>query len=389
MDLSRFPRRRYTPYATPIEPMPRLAAHLFGNDDDKAAVNLYIKRDDMLGLTGGGNKTRKLEFSMAEALQQQGHGGNDENDKVTVITCGAVQSNHCRLTLAACNKEGLPCILVLEERVPGSYRDDASGNHYLFRLLGAARIVVVGPGDAPAKMQEIAAELRARDRRVYVLPGGASHATGALGYAACAAEIAHQVFATGDNGPNGMLPATSFDYIVTASGSGGTHAGLVAGLVALRSRTAVVGISTRHPAAKQRAHIAALAQETLTLATGDDGSLTVPPDAVVVHDDFVGPGYSLPTDAMRQAVTLFARLEGVLLDPVYTGKAAAGLIDLCRRRYFAPGSNVLFLHTGGAPSLYHYRPTPPPSVIVGTGSNGDDDATTDVGKPESGDETKK
>eukprot|EP00529_Nitzschia_sp_RCC80_P026238 CAMPEP_0113454174 /NCGR_PEP_ID=MMETSP0014_2-20120614/7729_1 /TAXON_ID=2857 /ORGANISM="Nitzschia sp." /LENGTH=350 /DNA_ID=CAMNT_0000345575 /DNA_START=419 /DNA_END=1471 /DNA_ORIENTATION=- /assembly_acc=CAM_ASM_000159 len=302
-------------------------------------VNLWIKRDDMLGLTGGGNKTRKLEFAMADAIIN--HGAD------TIVTCGAVQSNHCRLTLSACVKEGLKCVLVLEERVPGSYKQDASGNHYLFNLLGAENIFVVGLGEAPAKVQEIATELREKQgRNVYCVPGGASNEIGALGYCSCAAEIQQQVFSE-------QLPA--MDYLVTASGSGGTHAGMAASMYALRSHTKVVGISTRHPEDKQTAHIHALADKTLKFATGDD-SLDLPKDTVVVKDSYVGPGYSLPTASMEEAVTLFARLEGILLDPVYTGKAAAGLIDLVRSGFFPEGSNVLFLHTGGAPSLYHYKP---------------------------------
>ena len=176
MDLTRFPRRSYTPYVTAIEHMPNLSKEL-GNE-----VNLYIKRDDQLGLTGGGNKTRKLEFTMADALSK---GAN------TIITCGAVQSNHCRLTLSACIKENLKCILVLEERVPGSYAKDATGNNYLFELLGAERIEVVGLGEAPDRCEQIAKELREQDneRIVYVVPGGASNPIGALGYCSCAQEI--------------------------------------------------------------------------------------------------------------------------------------------------------------------------------------------------------
>ncbi|KAG7360649.1 D-cysteine desulfhydrase [Nitzschia inconspicua] len=333
MELSRFPRRKYTPYVTPIEPMNRLSQELGGS------VNLFIKRDDQLGLTGGGNKTRKLEFAMADALLK----GAD-----TIITCGAVQSNHCRLTLSACIQENLKCILVLEERVPGSYHKDASGNNYLFQLLGAEQIVVVGLGEAPQKVQEMAAELReAQGRNVYCVPGGASNEIGALGYCACAAEIQNQIF------EDTSLPR--MDYLVTASGSGGTHAGLAAAMYALRSSIKVVGISTRHPEDVQTAHIHALADKTLKFATGD-GTLDLPTEKVVVKDAYVGPGYSLPTEGMQEAVTLFARKEGILLDPVYTGKAAAGLIDLVRSNYFEPGSNVLFLHTGGAPSLYHYMP---------------------------------
>ena len=174
LDLSHLPKRVYTPNDTPLEFMPKLSAALGGS------VNIWIKRDDMLGLTGGGNKTRKLEYSMADALAS----GAD-----TIITCGAVQSNHCRLTLSACIKEGLKCCLVLEERVPGSYKPEASGNNYLFRLLGAEKIVQVGLGEAIAGVEKMAEVLRAEGRKVYCVPGGASNSIGATGYVSCAQEI--------------------------------------------------------------------------------------------------------------------------------------------------------------------------------------------------------
>lgn len=329
LDLSRIDKRVYTPGPTPLEPMPKLSEALGSN------VNLWIKRDDMLGLTGGGNKTRKLEYVMADAIKR----GAD-----TIITCGAVQSNHCRLTLSACNKEGLPCCLVIEERVPGSYDPNASGNNYLFRLLGAERIVKVGLGEAPAAVQKMAEELKEREgRNVYCIPGGASDEIGATGYVACAQEIQKQIEGRG----------LAIDTLVCASGSGGTHAGLTVGLLA--SDIDLVGISTRHPRERQTAAIRSLAERTYR-HVADDPSYQLPLGAVTVDDEHVGPGYSLPTEGMEEAVTLFARLEGILLDPVYTGKAAAGLIDLVRRGEFREGSNVLFLHTGGAPSLYHYQP---------------------------------
>ena len=176
LDLSRFDKRTYTGHDTLLEPMPMLSKEVSDNK-----VNLWIKRDDMLGLTGGGNKTRKLEYVMADALKS----GAD-----TVITCGAVQSNHCRLTLSACIKEQLKCILVLEERVPGSYKPEASGNNYLFKLLGAEQIIKVGLGEAPAAVEKLATELREKEgRNVYTIPGGASNAIGATGYVSCAQEI--------------------------------------------------------------------------------------------------------------------------------------------------------------------------------------------------------
>ncbi|MEJ2289680.1 MAG: D-cysteine desulfhydrase [Deinococcales bacterium] len=327
MHLARFPRRRYTPYATPIEPLERLSAHLGG-------PNLFIKRDDLLGLTAGGNKTRKLEFLVADALAQ----GAD-----TLITTGAVQSNHCRLTLAAAVHEGLECRLVLEQRVPGSYDPGASGNNFLYRLLDVEKVTVVDAGtDLMAAMRREAEALEAEGRRAYVIPGGGSTPLGALGYVACAEEMLAQTFDMG----------LELDHIVTASGSGGTHAGLVAGIVGTNANVPITGISVRAEKAPQEERILDLARRTAELAGVRS---EVRAEAVSVLDDYVGPGYSLPTDAMIEAVKLFASLEGILLDPVYTGKAAAGLIDLVRRGRFQRDDNVLFVHTGGSPALYAYQ----------------------------------
>lgn len=326
MDLSRFARRRYTPSATPIEPLSHLSRDLGGPE-------LFIKRDDLLGLAAGGNKTRKLEFLVAEALEQ----GAD-----TLVTVGAVQSNHCRLTLAAAIQEGLNCRLILEERVPGSFSEDASGNNFLYRLLGAEKLEVVAAGtDLAAAMQAELDDLAAAGRKGYAIPGGGSSPLGSLGYVACGQEIIQQAYESG----------LHFDHIVTASGSGGTHAGLVAAMTGGNYGVPVTGISVRQPRGKQEAHITDLAQRTLQLL-GVDVDVS---GAVRVFDDYVGAGYSLPTDSMLEAVKLFARSEGVLLDSVYTGKAAAGLIDLVRSGHFKADEKVLFLHTGGAPVLYHDR----------------------------------
>jgi D-cysteine desulfhydrase len=327
MHLARFPRRRYTQGATPIEPLKHLSHHLGG-------PNLFIKRDDLLGLAGGGNKTRKLEFLVADALAQ----GAD-----TLITVGAVQSNHCRLTLAAAIKEGLKCRLVLEERVPNSYKPDASGNNFLFQLLGAEAVTVVPAGtDLMATMQAVADELTAQGRQGYVIPGGGSNVLGALGYVACAEEMMAQTFEMG----------LRIDQVVCASGSGGTHAGLVTGLEGVNAAIPVTGISVRAAKAAQEATLQVLANDIAALL---GLRRAVSQDAFMVLDDYVGEGYSLPTDSMTEAVRLFARLEGILLDPVYTGKAAAGLIDLVRQGRFAAGENVLFVHTGGSPALYAYQ----------------------------------
>jgi D-cysteine desulfhydrase len=326
MNLAKFPRRRYTADPTPIDFLPRLTEHLGG-------PNLYLKRDDMLGLAGGGNKTRKLEFLMADALSQ----GAD-----TIITTGAVQSNHCRLTLAAAVKEGVSCHLLLEERVPDSFDPDGSGNNLLFNLLGASRIDVVPLGvDIISLMESMADDVRSAGGHAYIVPGGGSNPLGALGYVACAEEILAQSFRT----------SISFDRVVCASGSGGTHAGLLAGLSSNQSGIPVIGISVRADRDAQEAKILALANETASLA----GAHTeIPASEVEVVDSYVGAGYSLPTREMTKAIQLFARMEGVLLDPVYTGKTAAGLIGLTQAGRFAPEENVLLVHTGGSPALFAY-----------------------------------
>ncbi len=326
MHLARFPRRRYTPAPTAIEKLAHLSAHLGGPE-------IWIKRDDQTGLTGGGNKTRKLEFLVAEALAQ----GAD-----TLITQGAVQSNHCRLTLAAAVREGLKCRLVLEQRVAGSYRPDASGNNFLFDLLGVEAVTVVDAGtDMTAAMDKIADDLAAAGRRGYVIPGGGSNPLGALGYVACAEEILAQSFDMG----------LSLDHIVCASGSAGTHAGLLVGLLGCNAQLPLTGINVRRARLEQEGAVHALAERTAALL----GLPSVPRETVTALDRWVGPGYSIPTEEMVEAVRLLARLEGVLLDPVYTGKAMAGLIGLAREGAFKPGERVLFVHTGGSPALYAYQ----------------------------------
>jgi D-cysteine desulfhydrase len=327
MYLARFPRRRYTPCATAIEFLPRLSQELGG-------PRIYIKRDDQLGLAAGGNKTRKLEFLLAEALAQ----GAD-----TVITVGAVQSNHCRLTAAAAVREGLKCRLVLEQRVPGSYDAAASGNNFLFGLLGVEAVKVVNAGDdLAAAMAEIRDELAAEGRKGYIIPGGGSNPLGALGYVACAEEILAQTFEQG----------LFFDRLLCASGSAGTHAGLLAGIAGNNADLPITGINVRRERSEQEGIVHALAQATADLLGLPAG---VRRQAVVCLDDWVGPGYSLPTPEMIEAVRMLAELEGILLDPVYTGKAMAGLIGLVRSGAIGAQEQVLFLHTGGSPALYAYQ----------------------------------
>ena len=326
MDLARFPRRRYTPGPTALEALPNLTRALGG-------PKLWIKRDDTLGLAAGGNKTRKLEFLVADALAQ---------DADTLVTCGAPQSNHCRLTLAAAAREGLKCRLVLEERVAGGYDPKASGNNFLCGLMGVEKVTVVPAGsDLPAAMETMAADLPAAGRKAYIIPGGGSNALGALGYVACADEIIAQAFDLG----------LALDHIVTPSGSAGTHAGLLTGLVGRRVGIPLTGVNVSRPRELQETNV-----HTLALATAEKlGLPPIPREAVVALGDWVGPGYSLPTPEMVEAVHMLARLEGVLLDPVYTGKAMAGLIGLVRRGAFQSRDNVLFVHTGGSPALFAYQ----------------------------------
>lgn len=329
MNLAKFPRRRYTEGQTPLEFLPRLTAALKG-------PNVYIKRDDLLGLAAGGNKTRKLEFLVADALAE----GAD-----TLITCGAVQSNHCRLTLSAAAKEGLKCWLVLEERVPGSYTPLGNGNNFLFHLLGVEGTKVVpGGSDMLAAMQSIADELTAKGRKPYIIPGGGSNEIGATGYVACAEEILAQAFAKG----------IDFDYVVTTSGSAGTHAGLVTGFSGNNTNIPVVGINISRPKDVQEELVYDLVRRT---AAHVGLKQPIPREAVVCYDEYVGPGYSVPTPAMIEAVELLARTESILLDPVYTGKAMSGLVGLIRKGFFKKGQNVLFLHTGGSPALFAYTET--------------------------------
>jgi D-cysteine desulfhydrase len=334
IDLSRFARRRYTPYATPIEPLGRFSAALAATCPGGRGPQVWIKHDEQLGLFPGGNKTRKLEFLVADALNQ----GAD-----TLITCGAPQSNHCRITLAAAVKEGLRCRFVIEERVAGSFNEQASGNHFLFRLMGVESVRVVPAGsDMAVEMQREADALAAEERRGYVIPGGGSNAIGGLGYVDCVRELMQQCEER-DMG---------FDRLVVGSGSSGTHGGLLAGLVAAGWALPVIGIGTSREPAEQ---VPLVLREAQAVAALLDDQLVVKADVVRCVGGYWQPKYSVPNAAMVEAVRLLARTEGVLLDPVYTGKAMAGLIGLARAGEFEPGERVLFLHTGGLPALHAYE----------------------------------
>jgi L-cysteate sulfo-lyase len=326
-EIAAHPRQSLLEGPTPIQHLARLSASI--------GAEVYVKRDDLMGLGGGGNKLRKLEFLLGEALRQ----GAD-----TVITVGALQSNHARLTAAAAVRAGLACELVL---TGSAARDDEdyrrNGNVLLDGLFGARIHTLPAGADAAAFAATRRAALEAEGRRVYLAPLGGSSATGCLGYAACAFEIADQERALG----------LHFDHIVLPNGSGGTQAGLVAGHAVLgldpgRVRAYTV-LALRAQALDTTRRIAA---QTLQLLRPE---AALHENAVRIDGSQLGPGYGVPTAAMREAVALMAKLEGLLIDPVYGGKAFAGLLEQARAGAFARGERVLFLMTGGLPGLFAYR----------------------------------
>jgi len=326
MNTDQFPRINLAHLPTPLEPMSRLSRYLGGPD-------IWIKRDDCTGLGSGGNKTRKLEFLMADALEK----GAD-----TIITLGAVQSNHVRQTAAASARLGLACHGLLETEVPcsqESYR--ASGNVLLDGLFAATVEYHEHGSDLAALALERANELKAEGRVPYIIPVGGSNAIGALGYVDCANELAAQLR------ESGLSP----NHLVHATGSAGTQAGLLAGLHGLDSDIRVCGVSVSADQATQFNKVRVLIDE-LALLGGLDGSIE--DHRIVVRDSYVGEGYGMPTEGMREAVRLCAEKEGILLDPVYSGKAMAGLIDMIRSGELAQDDTVVFLHTGGSAGLFAY-----------------------------------
>jgi len=324
-ELEQFPRVKLAHLPTPLEYCPRLSKALNG-------VNIYIKRDDCTGLATGGNKARKLEWLMAEAVEQ----GADY-----VMTQGATQSNHCRQTAAAAAKLGLKCHILLEERVKGDSDYNENGNVMLDDLFGATR-EKRGPNlDMAAELEAVAEEYRKKGHNVYVIPGGGSNPTGALGYVNCAYEMVQQFEEQG----------LAVDHLVHATGSTGTQAGLVTGLKACGSTIPLLGYGVRFAKDIQEEKVCKLAKATAEKIGMPD---CVNASDVVVDSSYVGPGYGTPSESTIEAIRMFAELEGLLLDPVYSAKAGAGLIDYCRKGYFKPGENVVYLHTGGAVALHGY-----------------------------------
>jgi len=315
------PRIPFAHLPTPLEPLPRLSAHLGG-------AEIWIKRDDQTGLAGGGNKTRKLEFLIADA---QGKGAR------TLITCGAPQSNHCRQTAAAAAHIGLRCVLVLRGGPPGKI----TGNLLLDELLGA-EIVWSYDKTRDEAMQETFEKETAAGNGPYLIPLGGSNTIGAAGYAAAVQELAIQLANSN---------SSFFSRICFASSSGGTHAGLTVGAKALLPQTEVLGFSVDEPLGELKSNVARLATGTAALL---GLPYTFAPADISANADYIGAGYALMGNRERETIRLLARLEGILVDPVYTGKAFGGVNDWIRKGVIGKNERVLFWHTGGQPALFAY-----------------------------------
>lgn len=329
MDLQRFPISELAFLPTPLMPMHRFAAAL-----GSAMPQLYIKRDDCTGLAQGGNKTRKLEFLLGDAISR----GAD-----SIITVGAVQSNHVRQTAAACAAKGLSCDAVLSASVPRHLEAyQHNGNVLLDGFLGAHIHRVANADAAQQKVAELVAQKAQQGLTPYVIPTGGSNAIGALGYAKALQEVVQQCQA---------INATGTTYLIHASASGGTQAGLVAGNAMLGNPVKVIGVNVyKVDINDMTSHIAQLVddmQRSLSL------NFTAAPDITLWHG-FQGSAYGIPTDEGNAAVKRLAQSEGILADPVYSGKALSGLIAQCQRGFFKPDDTVIFLHTGGATALHAY-----------------------------------
>ncbi len=332
MHLARFPRVKLCHAPTALESMPNLTRHL--DAGPHGSPRLWIKRDDCTGVATGGNKNRKLEFLMGEAQAM----GADH-----IVTQGAVQSNHVRQTAAVAAKLGLPCTAVLEHRVQTNDPDYLEGGNVLLdHLMGIEIEFRPGGTDMQKAIEEVGERLKSEGKTPYIIPGGGSTPTGALGYVNVAMELLAQA--------NEM--ELRIDRLVHATGSAGTQAGLVAGMAALNAGVRVLGIGVRNPRPLQEANVRKLAEATLA-KLGVATPLAA--DAVECNCDYVGAGYGIPTDGMVEAVRMLAKHEGIFLDPVYSGKGMAGLIDLIRKGAFKRDENVIFLHTGGQVGLFGYR----------------------------------
>ncbi|KGD75825.1 D-cysteine desulfhydrase [Pantoea vagans] len=322
--LHQFPRLELLGAPTPLEHLPRLSDYL-GRD-------IFIKRDDFTPVAMGGNKLRKLEFLAADALRE----GAD-----VLLTAGAIQSNHVRQTAAVAARLGLKCVALLENPI-GTHAENylSNGNRLLLDLMDAEVIMVDALHNPTEQLAEEATRLEAQGFRPYIVPVGGSNALGALGYVECAQEIAHQ--------SEGVV---DFAAVVVASGSAGTHAGLAVGLEHLLPETELVGVTVSRQVEAQLPLVERLRQ---SLAETLEVQATAP---ITLWDDYFAPCYGEPNDEGMAAVKLLAQLEGILLDPVYTGKAMAGLLDGISQNRFRREGPLLFIHTGGAPALFAYHPS--------------------------------
>ena len=322
--LEKFERIKLGHFPTPIEHLRNITKYLGG-------PNIFIKRDDCTGLATGGNKTRKLEFLIPDAIK---------NKAELVVTVGAVQSNHARQTAAACTLMGLKCLIIFEQRLkdaPEAYMK--SGNVFLDKLFGADIKLCPKDEDVSEYTEKIIKDIKSKGTNVYFIPGGGSNAVGALGYVECLNEIIKE-----NNKYN-------FTQIVHATGSSGTQAGLLAGKKYFNCNIPVTGICVRHKKDIQIDKVyleAKKACEKLQCKILDKSD-------VIAYDEYIGSGYGEPTESMVEATKLLAKKEAILLDPVYTGKGFAGLIGLIRKKQFSKNDNVLFIHTGGAVSLSAYE----------------------------------
>ena len=322
--LEKFERIKLGHFPTPIEHLKNVSQHLDG-------PNIFIKRDDCTGLATGGNKTRKLEFLIPDAIK---------NKAELIVTVGAIQSNHARQTAAACSLKGLKCLIILEQRLkdpPDAYMN--SGNVFLNKLLGAEVMLCPKDQDILEYSTKVVEDIKSKGTNVYFIPGGGSNSIGALGYVECFNEILKE---------NNKYNLT---HIVHATGSSGTQAGLLAGKKYFQSQLQIIGISVRYEKKIQEEKVYNEAKKACEKLKCD----VLDRSEVVAYDDYVGSGYGEPTDGMIEATNLLAKKEAILLDPVYSGKGFAGLIGLIRQKKFTKEDNILFIHTGGAVSLSAYE----------------------------------
>ena len=322
--LEKFERIKLGHFPTPIEHLKNITKYLGG-------PNIFIKRDDCTGLATGGNKTRKLEFLIPDAIK---------NKAELIVTVGAVQSNHARQTAAACALVGLKCLIILEQRLknpPEAYMK--SGNVFLDKLFGADVKVCPKDEDVLEYSEKLIKDIKSKGTNVYFIPGGGSNPVGALGYVECLNEIIK------DN------KKYNFSQIIHATGSSGTQAGLLAGRKYFNFNIPVTGICVRHKKDIQVDKVYMEAKKTCEKLQ----CKILDKSDVIVYDEYIGSGYGEPTKGMIEATKLLAKKEAILLDPVYSGKAFAGLIDLIEKKKFTKNDNVLFIHTGGAVSLSAYE----------------------------------